>query len=203
MTRTSSRKTHVRATGDIIAFINSDDHYLPDTFERVVDLFDRTGARWIVGRGASAVLATILAAVGLPDAHLDLYPHELSGGQRQRVGIDKVRKRYLLSAAAHNLSVLMRVLFGMGDRRAHCCTLAAVLLADEDDVVPVAPPGLDEVSSPIRRTVVDDDDLLLQVESVDAVEDLDDRRRLVVGGHEECDTHGGAAYREGETGKPL
>ena len=38
-----------RATGDIIAFINSDDHYLPGTFQRVVDLFDRTGARWIVG----------------------------------------------------------------------------------------------------------------------------------------------------------
>src|SRR5439155_1404296 len=27
----------------------------------------------------------ILAAVGLPDAHLDLYPHELSGGQQRRV----------------------------------------------------------------------------------------------------------------------
>lgn len=31
--------------------------------------------------------------------------------------IDKVRKRYLISAAAHNLSVLMRVLFGMGTPR--------------------------------------------------------------------------------------
>jgi glycosyltransferase involved in cell wall biosynthesis len=38
-----------RATGDIVAFINSDDHYLPKTLEKVVSLFDRTGARWIVG----------------------------------------------------------------------------------------------------------------------------------------------------------
>src|SRR6185436_13478346 len=27
-------------------------------------------------------VSAILAAVGLPDAHLDLYPHELSGGQQ-------------------------------------------------------------------------------------------------------------------------
>lgn len=38
-----------RATGDIVAFINSDDHYLPGAFEKVVALFERTGARWIVG----------------------------------------------------------------------------------------------------------------------------------------------------------
>ena len=38
-----------RATGDIVAFINSDDQYLPGAFEKVVSLFDRTGARWIVG----------------------------------------------------------------------------------------------------------------------------------------------------------
>jgi oligopeptide/dipeptide ABC transporter ATP-binding protein len=29
----------------------------------------------------------MLRAVGLPDAHLDLYPHELSGGQQRRVGL--------------------------------------------------------------------------------------------------------------------
>jgi hypothetical protein len=91
----------------------------------------------------------------------------------------------------------------MRDGSAHRGSLAPVLLADEDDVVTIAPPGLDEVSRPIRRAVVDDNDLLLQVETIDTVEDLNDRRRLVVGGHEECDTHGGAAYREGETGKPL
>jgi oligopeptide transport system ATP-binding protein len=32
----------------------------------------------------------ILAAVGLPDAHLDLYPHELSGGQQRRVGLARI-----------------------------------------------------------------------------------------------------------------
>jgi oligopeptide/dipeptide ABC transporter ATP-binding protein len=33
---------------------------------------------------------SILAAVGLPDAHLDLYPHELSGGQQRRVGLARI-----------------------------------------------------------------------------------------------------------------
>src|SRR4051794_27502568 len=79
----------------------------------------------------------------------------------------------------------------MRDGGADRGSLALVFLADEDDVVTIAPPGLDEVARPIRRAVVHDDDLLLQVETVDTVEDLDDRRRLVVGGHEECDTHGG------------
>ena len=39
-----------------------------------------------------------------------------TGGARRTwlIGIDKLRKRYLISAAAHNLSVLMRVLFNMG-----------------------------------------------------------------------------------------
>src|SRR2546428_2712236 len=32
----------------------------------------------------------ILAAVGLPDAHLDLYPHELSGGQQRRVALRRI-----------------------------------------------------------------------------------------------------------------
>jgi oligopeptide transport system ATP-binding protein len=32
----------------------------------------------------------ILAAVGLPDAHVDLYPHELSGGQQRRVGLARI-----------------------------------------------------------------------------------------------------------------
>jgi transposase len=39
-----------------------------------------------------------------------------TGGARRTwlMGIDKLRKRYLISAGAHNLSVLMRVLFQMG-----------------------------------------------------------------------------------------
>lgn len=32
----------------------------------------------------------ILSAVGLPDTHLDLYPHELSGGQQRRVGLARI-----------------------------------------------------------------------------------------------------------------
>ena len=35
-------------------------------------------------------IAAILRAVGLPDAHLDLYPHELSGGQQRRVGLARI-----------------------------------------------------------------------------------------------------------------
>ena len=35
-------------------------------------------------------IASILRAVGLPDAHLDLYPHELSGGQQRRVGLARI-----------------------------------------------------------------------------------------------------------------
>ena len=31
-----------------------------------------------------------LEAVGLPQAHLDLYPHEISGGQQRRVGLARV-----------------------------------------------------------------------------------------------------------------
>jgi transposase len=42
-----------------------------------------------------------------------------TGGARRTwlAGIDKVRKRYLLSAAAHNLGVLMRALFNIGTPR--------------------------------------------------------------------------------------
>jgi oligopeptide/dipeptide ABC transporter ATP-binding protein len=37
-----------------------------------------------------AQVRAILTAVGLPDAHLDLYPHELSGGQQRRVGLARI-----------------------------------------------------------------------------------------------------------------
>jgi peptide/nickel transport system ATP-binding protein len=37
-----------------------------------------------------AEVEAILHAVGLPDAHLDLYPHELSGGQQRRVGLARI-----------------------------------------------------------------------------------------------------------------
>jgi oligopeptide/dipeptide ABC transporter ATP-binding protein len=32
----------------------------------------------------------VLAAVGLPQTHLDLYPHELSGGQQRRIGLARI-----------------------------------------------------------------------------------------------------------------
>jgi oligopeptide transport system ATP-binding protein len=32
----------------------------------------------------------VLAAVGLPEGHLDLYPHETSGGQQRRVGLARI-----------------------------------------------------------------------------------------------------------------
>jgi oligopeptide transport system ATP-binding protein len=35
-------------------------------------------------------VGAILSAVGLPDAHLDLYPHELSGGQQRRVALARI-----------------------------------------------------------------------------------------------------------------
>jgi oligopeptide transport system ATP-binding protein len=35
-------------------------------------------------------VAAMLRAVGLPDAHLDLYPHELSGGQQRRVALARI-----------------------------------------------------------------------------------------------------------------
>ena len=32
----------------------------------------------------------IIDAVGLPEGHLDLYPHEISGGQQRRVGLARI-----------------------------------------------------------------------------------------------------------------
>jgi oligopeptide transport system ATP-binding protein len=44
-----------------------------------------------LSRGArEAEVRAILRAVGLPGAHLDLYPHELSGGQQRRVGLARI-----------------------------------------------------------------------------------------------------------------
>jgi oligopeptide transport system ATP-binding protein len=61
--------------------------------------------RWTIGRSLDEPLAIhttlsraaraarsreILAAVGLPPGHLELYPHELSGGQQRRVGLARI-----------------------------------------------------------------------------------------------------------------
>ncbi len=37
-----------------------------------------------------AQVRDVLAAVGLPEGHLDLYPHEISGGQQRRVGLARI-----------------------------------------------------------------------------------------------------------------
>jgi oligopeptide/dipeptide ABC transporter ATP-binding protein len=37
-----------------------------------------------------ARVAEVLRAVGLPEAHLDLYPNEISGGQQRRVGLARI-----------------------------------------------------------------------------------------------------------------
>ncbi len=82
---------------------------------------------------------------------------------------------------------------GVWDGRANRRTLAAVFLMHEHDVVASFAPALDQITRPVGRAVVYDDDLLLEVERPDRVEDGADRRRLVVRGHEEGHTHGGAA----------
>ena len=38
-----------RATGDIVAYINSDDHYLPGAFDAAVDALESSGALWVAG----------------------------------------------------------------------------------------------------------------------------------------------------------
>jgi glycosyltransferase involved in cell wall biosynthesis len=38
-----------RATGEVIAYINSDDFYLPGAFEAALPLFDDPAVRWVVG----------------------------------------------------------------------------------------------------------------------------------------------------------
>ena len=42
------------------------------------------------GADRRARVAEILSAVGLPESHLDLYPHEISGGQQRRVGLARI-----------------------------------------------------------------------------------------------------------------
>jgi glycosyltransferase involved in cell wall biosynthesis len=38
-----------RATGDVVAYINSDDYYLPGAFANAIAGFEQSGARWVAG----------------------------------------------------------------------------------------------------------------------------------------------------------
>jgi glycosyltransferase involved in cell wall biosynthesis len=38
-----------RATGDVIAYVNSDDYYLPGAFDAALGALERSGAPWVVG----------------------------------------------------------------------------------------------------------------------------------------------------------
>jgi glycosyltransferase involved in cell wall biosynthesis len=38
-----------RATGDVIAYINSDDYYLPGAFDTAIGALERSGASWVAG----------------------------------------------------------------------------------------------------------------------------------------------------------
>jgi glycosyltransferase involved in cell wall biosynthesis len=42
-------KGFARATGEVVAWINSDDHYLPGAFDRAIDALERTGSLWASG----------------------------------------------------------------------------------------------------------------------------------------------------------
>src|SRR5215211_7462751 len=39
-----------RATGDYVAYINSDDYYLPGAFAQAIEQLERSNARWAAGR---------------------------------------------------------------------------------------------------------------------------------------------------------
>ena len=81
----------------------------------------------------------------------------------------------------------------MRDGGADGCSLSPVVLPHEHDAVTALAPPLGEVPGAVGRAVVDDDDLLVEVERPDRVEHVDDRRRLVVGRHQEGHPHGGGA----------
>jgi glycosyltransferase involved in cell wall biosynthesis len=38
-----------RATGDVVAYINSDDYYMPGAFRTAMEALERSGARWVSG----------------------------------------------------------------------------------------------------------------------------------------------------------
>jgi hypothetical protein len=75
------------------------------------------------------------------------------------------------------------------DRGSYGGALPLVLLPEQEDAIVLGAPALDGVGGPVRRPVVHDDHLRLEVERVDSGEHLLDRAPLVVGGDEKGDAH--------------
>jgi hypothetical protein len=75
------------------------------------------------------------------------------------------------------------------DGGADGAALAAVRFPHQHGPVAPLTPFLDDVGSAVGRAVVDDDDLRVQTEALDALEHLQDRAGLVVGRHDEGHAH--------------
>jgi len=113
--------------------------------------------------------------------------HDVGGPARDRLDQGRDLGRVVLEVGVLDHGDLaVEVRQRDADRRA----FAAVLLADDDDVLPVLP-VVEHTARAVGRTVVDDDDLLVELECVDTRKQLADGRGLVVDGHDEGDLGSG------------
>ena len=75
----------------------------------------------------------ILRAVGLPESHLELYPHEISGGQQRRVGLARILTlnptMIILDEPTSGLDPLVREEFLDGVLRTICKNNRTVLFS--------------------------------------------------------------------------
>jgi glycosyltransferase involved in cell wall biosynthesis len=74
-----------RTSGEIVAYINSDDYYLPGAFERAVEAFGRTDRKWVAGASLDAFEGTGPSRIFRPVAPLD-QRGPLQGRQRWILG---------------------------------------------------------------------------------------------------------------------